>query len=142
MKCHGNAHDDEPFHMETYMAQYFNLYFCLRNLGYNEVVLCSSYLKIPFLCLNLYAFLSVQYLSTTAYLIFLFSRALWKFNFLYSSFHFYPRSLCLFSDRRASDRRPSVKKSKIDIAQKRKKKRPVENRNYRQSQVVRTFASE
>lgn len=115
MKCHGNAHDDEPFHMETYMAQHFNLYFCLRNFSYNEVVLCSSYIKIPFLCLNLYAFLSVQYLSTTAYLIFLFSRALWKFNFLYSSFHFYPRSLCLFSDRRASDRRPSVKKVKSTL---------------------------
>ena len=32
------------------MAQHFNLYFCLRNFSYNEVVLCSSYFhfKNPF----------------------------------------------------------------------------------------------
>ena len=75
-----------------------------------------SILKILFLCLKLYAFLAINHMSSSSYLIFLFCRAFWKFNFLYSCCCccccFYPQSLFLLSDRRASDETTTKKKVK------------------------------
>ena len=142
MKCHGNAHDDEPFHMETYMAQHFNLYFCLRNFSYNEVVLCSSYLKNPFSLLKSICFSFCTVSVNNCLFDFSIQPSSVEVQLSVQQFSFLPQ-ITLSLLRSTSKRQTTIsKKSKIDIAQKCKKKRRVENRNYRQSQVVRTFASE
>ena len=89
------------------MAQHFNLYFCLRNFSYDEVVLCSSYfhVKNPFSLLKAICFSLCK--PSVINCLFDFSILLSFLEFQLSLqlllLFFLPSITLFLSDRRASD---------------------------------------